>query len=64
MKNIKKTEYIAINTGTRFEKLIDDDVGIKQIENLKHLGLTIDNKGLGKEEVKTRIQCAVCSLLP
>ena len=54
--SLKKTEYLAVNSNACFEVFIDDNVQIQQVDKFKYLGATINNEGLGKEEIQTRIQ--------
>lgn len=54
--SLKKTEYLAVNSNACFEVFINDNVQIQQVDKFKYLGATINNEGLGKEEIQTRIQ--------
>lgn len=56
--SLEKTEYLIINSDNKFEVLINDDTQIKQVDNFKYLGTTLDKDGIGQREIRTRIRNA------
>lgn len=54
--NFNKTEYMVTGTEANFQILIDDDIEVKQVENFKYLGCTISRDGIGKEEVRNKVE--------
>ncbi|XP_030757801.1 uncharacterized protein LOC115883584 [Sitophilus oryzae] len=56
--SFKKTEFLVVNSETNFELLLNDEVQLSQIEQIKYLGVNINKRGLEQQEVKIRIQNA------
>lgn len=54
--NVNKTEYLVVNSDARFEVLIKDSTSIEQVDEFKYLGALITREGLGKPEIKKRIE--------
>ena len=43
--NFKKTEFIAINTDQEFQINIEERCTIKQVQNFKYLGVSLNKNG-------------------
>jgi hypothetical protein len=46
LNSFNKTEFIAVNTGQRFHINLEENVTIKQVQNVKYLGVTLHNEGM------------------
>ena len=47
--NLNKTEFIAINTDQEFHIIIEENVRIKQVQNLKYLAVSLNLKGINSK---------------
>lgn len=56
--SLEKTEYLVVNTDTKFEVLINEETQVKQVNRFKYLGVTIDRDGIGQTEIQSKIQKA------
>ena len=54
--NVNKTVNVVVNSDARFEVLIKDSTSIEQVVEFKYLGALITRQGLGKPEIKKRIE--------
>ena len=50
--NVNKTEYLVVDSDTRFEVLIKYSTSIEQIDEFKYLGALITREGLAIPEIK------------
>ena len=53
---VYKTEYLVINSDTRFEVLVNDSTLIEQVDECKYLRALIIREVLGKPEIQKRIE--------
>ena len=53
--NFNKTEFIAINTDQEFHINIEANVTIKQLQNVKYLGVSLNKKGINSKYTVNKI---------
>lgn len=56
--SLTKTEYLVVNSNAQFDIILNNNHQVKQVNDFKYLGVTVDNNGIGKSEIKERIQKA------
>ena len=50
--NNNKTEFVAINTYQKFHINIEENFTIKQVQNFKYLGVSLNKKGINSKDNK------------
>ena len=53
--NFNKTEFIAINTDEEFHIRIEENVTIKQVQNFKYLGVSLNKKDMNSKHTVNKI---------
>ena len=53
--NFNKTEFIAINTDQELHINIEENVTIKEVQNLKYLGENLNKKGINSKDIVNKI---------
>jgi Reverse transcriptase (RNA-dependent DNA polymerase). len=53
--NFNKTEFIAIRTDQEFHINIEENVRIKQVQNFKYLGVSLNKKGINLKDSVNKI---------
>lgn len=50
--SLNKMEHLLVNPDARFEVLINDNAVVKQVDQFKYLGVMVDDKGIGSQNIR------------
>ena len=53
--NFNTIEFITINTDHKFHINIEENFKIRQFQNFKHLGVSLNKKGINSEDIVSKL---------